>query len=184
MPSQFWESLANAPAATADGTALASAATATISPAPDFTYQPGYWYPGKVIRAYAFGRFTTTATQGTLTLNLQAGLLATPVTVLTSGAYIWTASLTNAVWQLDAYVICRAAGTSGSLFAAGRMAFATAVTSPPATAGQLADALLPPSAPAATTVDTTVAGLVRLQATESVASQSIQVHQWLIEDMD
>src|SRR6266498_3228219 len=125
MPSQFWESLANAPAATADGTALASAATATISPAPDFTYQPGYWYPGKVIRAYAFGRFTTTAAQGTLTLNLQAGLIATPVTVLTSGAYVWTASLTNAAWQLDAYVICRAAGTSGSLFAAGRMTYAS-----------------------------------------------------------
>jgi hypothetical protein len=117
-------------------------------------YSPTYkndWFVGKKFHIRCFGRITTAATPGNLTVSLYYGTADAATNLLaTSAALTLVASQTNISWRAEFYVTCRAIGASGSLFGTGIFECNPAVVA----AGQ---ATLPASAPAAVTADLTAA---------------------------
>lgn len=182
MEAQGWVELANSPAPTADGTALASSTTLTvISPNaatnPPFTIPANRLFPGAVIRVTAYGRFSTTGTP-TLLLGLYSGGAA-GVSIANSGAITTTSGVTNVPFKAEFLVVCRAIGTSGTLFAQGTahgISGTVGVSVVP----------IPASAPAVATVDTTLAKTWDLCAQwgTSSASNTITCHLFVVEGMN
>lgn len=120
---------------------------------------PSDWEVGKLFHLRCFGKITTAATPGNLTIEIRYGTTDNGGTILaTSAALTLVVSQTNISWRCEFYVQCRAvgSGTNGSLFATGVFECNTAVIA----AGQ---ALLPASAAAATGVDTTATSGINLQ---------------------
>lgn len=127
-----------------------------------------YWWVGKMVRVFCFGKMTTAATPGNLTIEIRLATTDAGGTILaTSAATALAASKTNISWELDCTVKCRAvgSGTAGSLFAYGQFAFdgagglfTTAANNP---------LLIPASAAAATGVDTTTASGISIQMKRS-----------------
>lgn len=133
-----------------------------------------YWWAGKKVMIEAFGRITTGATPGNLTLALfyGTGADANGVSVVASAAQTLIASQTSLSWRLKAYVHCRTPGAAGGLFGWGYAEFNTAVIA----AGRF---LLPASTPAVSgSVDLTVANnVLSLQALRSGSTaETMQIH--------
>jgi hypothetical protein len=75
---------------------------------------------GKALRMRAAGIATTGATPGNITLNLLWGNGTSNVGAgMCSTTFAGSAGLTNAVWQLEVLMRCRALGSSGQLFVSG-----------------------------------------------------------------
>lgn len=163
MSRQFWaESLFWA---VADGTAIANTTTETkifnnvVVPA-------NYMADGRVLRIYAAGVLSTTATP-TTTFTLRWGGESGTVLAITE-AITNGSGVTNANWSLLAYIQTRANGASGSLIVAGQVfvnTSATAVVSHTFGASGF-DAM------AAVTVDLTADTQLALTADWSAASAS------------
>lgn len=88
-----------------------------------------YWWVGKKVHISLFGRITTAATPGNLTMALfyGTGADANGVSLVASAAQTLIASQTAISWRLDLYVHCRSAGAAGTLFARGSAFFGTQV---------------------------------------------------------
>lgn len=165
-----------------DGPALSNSTTATsiLPTAARFTLPANFfWTPGKMLRVKALGRVST-FTSGTLTLAVNLGTIASPITAFTSQAISMTASQTNLSWDLEIDLTCRAIGnsTSANLIGIGRLLSAAAAATV---------TLLPASAPAVGTgFDSTTTNVVDLFATWSVAnaSNSITCHQFSLESLN
>jgi hypothetical protein len=127
-------------------------------------YTPTYkndWSPGKTFHLKAFGKMTTAATPGNLTVAVYYGTADALTTLLaTSAALTLIASQTNISWRYEGYTTCRAVGASGSLIHTGILEIGTAVVA----AGQ---ALVPASAAAAVTCDLTATSGISLQMARS-----------------
>lgn len=182
MEVQSWVEIANGLVAIADGTALASSASiATISPNaatnPPITFGANTLFPGAAIRCTGYGRFSTTGTP-TLNIGLYSGGSA-GTALATTGAITTTSGVTNVPWWAQFLVVCRAIGTSGTLFTQGfvhGISGTVGVSVVPA----------PASAPAVATVDTTAAKSLDLTATwgTSSASNTITCHSWVVEALN
>lgn len=179
MEMQGWVELGNSPLPTADGTALASSASiGIISPNsatnPPFTIAANRFAAGGGLRVTAAGRYSTTGTP-TLTFTLMYGGTG-GVTLAASSAITTGSGVTNLTWRLQAEIICRTIGTSGTVMTIGEVSgvLATAV------------ALIPASAPAVATIDTTAAKTLDLCATWSAssASNTITCHSFLVEGLN
>lgn len=183
MP-QYWSSLINpnAPWQTASGTALNTAATATISPegAGGTGDDPQIltWWQGLVIRVEAQGVYTmgSTATNGTFALYTAASgtALSGGVVLATTGALALPVSVTGLYWELTAKIQCRAiaqATSTPSLYTHGKLQIETAT--PSGTTGNVQVWPLPAtSGPTAANVDTTIAHTLGLVATLSQVTGS------------
>lgn len=122
-----------------------------------------YWWPGKMLQVTAFGKITTAATPGNLTVEIRYGTGDAGGTLLaTSAALTLIASQTGVSWRAEFTVECRAIGasTNGSLFAWGFLQIGVAVVA----AGF---ALIPASSAVAVGIDTTAASGISLQAKRS-----------------
>lgn len=175
MASQYWESVLTAPAHIADGAALANSTTLTdINPTPNLTLPANYLTPGSVLKLTASGRFSTTGTP-TLLLGAYYGAVA-GTALATTGALTTASGVTNLTWRFEAYISVRTVGSSGTAITTGWAAGITAAT---------AVALVPASAPATATIDTTGAKAITLGAQWGTASASntITCHQFLIESL-
>lgn len=133
-----------------------------------------YWYPGKKVGFRLFGRITTAATPGNLTVSLLYGTGAdnNGVSIVASAAQTLIANQTSISWELALVVHCRSIGSAGTLFGTGKMIVGTAVIA----AGTF---LLPASAPAVSgACDLTVAGnVLSVQALRSGSTvETMQVH--------
>jgi hypothetical protein len=132
-----------------------------------------YWWPGKQVEINVFGRITTAATPGNLTIALfyGTGADANGTSLAASAAQTLIANQTNLSWRAKFVCHCRAIGTSGSLFVDGDGQFNAAVIA----AGSF---VIPASAPAAVTVDLTVASnILSLQALRSGSTaETMQIH--------
>lgn len=133
-----------------------------------------YWWVGKKVRIRAFGRITTAATPGNLTLALfyGTGADANGTSIVASAAQTLIASQTNISWELELYVHCRSIGSAGTLFGTGKAFFGAAVVA-------VGDFLLPATAAAVSAgVDLTVAGnVLSVQALRSGSTaETMQVH--------
>lgn len=108
-----------------------TAANKALYRAEDFPVLGGNYMarPGKKIKIRLFGRITTAATPGNLTLSCLwgTGADANGVSVVASAAQVLIASQTSLSWELELSIHCRTIGITGTLFATGKAFFNTAV---------------------------------------------------------
>ena len=119
----------------------------------------GYFnYVGKLLYIRSIGAATSGTTPGNFGFNLFWGNnTANNGNNLGGGvATAWTASITNAAWQWEAWIRCRALGTSGSLFTYGFISLANSFI-----------IQFPYSNPVATTVDLTANNVISPQVNRS-----------------
>lgn len=123
-------------------------------------------YEGIRLEFQAWGVYTTTATQGTITLGLYSGTIGQAIgsaaAIAVTPATAWVASQTNRLWRIEGNLSVRTLGTSGTCVACIECSNIAASSTLGATA-----------AGGTVTIDTTVNRYWALGATISVASQSI-----------
>jgi hypothetical protein len=151
----------------ADGTQISNTTTETIA-CPDFSIPAFYMAPGRTLRLEAFGVVSNVVTTpGTLTFRLRWGGVAGTILVASAALALDTTAHTNFGWYLKMLVVCRTAGASGTFMTGGHVQLGDTLTS---TAANLLPTVLPASANANVTVDTTTAKLLSLTAQFSVAT--------------
>jgi hypothetical protein len=131
-----------------------------------------YWWAGKKVYVWVYGRCTSAATPGNLTVQLMygTGADANGTILAASAATAWTASQSNLSFYAWWRVYCTAIGSSGALFAKGAVKFNEAAIA--------AELMMPASAPATVTVDLTVASnVLSVQALRSGSTaETMQLH--------
>lgn len=177
-----------------DGSALSNSTSPTSllpSGAKTKIWPSFFRTPEKAMRFTAHGRISTVVTTpGTLTLALRfIDSAATSVDVFTSGAMtLNTTAQTNTPWILQATLVCRAIGSSSTLFGFGTWtSHAVIGSSAIGTAGGGTQLLPYNTSPAVgTAFNGTLENQVDLFATWSVAnaSNSITLHSFLLESLN
>lgn len=132
-----------------------------------------YWTVGKAVRIEIFGRMTSGATPGNLTLALfyGTGADANGTSLAATAATAWTANQSNTSFWAWWDVHCTAVGTAGALFACGMAKFNEAAIA--------AALMMPASSPATTgSLDLTVASnILSVQALRSGSTaETMQLH--------
>jgi hypothetical protein len=170
-----------------DGPTLIAAAAASCLP----TYVPtsipaGYWQIGRIWRLTASGRISTViTTPGTARFDLRMGAvtafdtLAIPLNIVAK---------TNVSWRLEVLLSCRSVGTgtSATLFGQGYwLSEANILTALPATGPGPGGCLVPfNTAPVVGTgFDSTIANALDFRFTQTAATGSMTMHQFMIEQM-
>jgi hypothetical protein len=166
MPRNTWTALINDDPRGTSQDGLTLATFTTSAPVfPVLVLPANYLKVGKLIHIRARGLWAATGTP-TYTFRLQ-NTVGTTVTLVTSAA-ITVSALTNQAWELDFQVQCRTEGTAGMVLAMGdlNMGGVTGTQYLPATG----------TAPAAATVDTTIAQSwgVEIAASASSASNTVK----------
>jgi hypothetical protein len=159
------------------GAALVSSTTLTdISAAPQYTLPANFSQlaGATVFRLTARGVFSNTATP-TLLLGFYYGAVA-GTALATTGAVTTASGVTNLQWKLQADVVIRTLGSSGTAWTQGDFELGTSATA-------RSTLPLPAAAPAAVTVDTTAAKVISVGAQwgTNSGSNTITCHQFLIE---
>jgi hypothetical protein len=169
MSRQYWISPLP-PFHTADGSSVASTSLTDASPAPSIVIPGGLLEIGSRLEFSAFGRFTSTATPGTIVIGIylsaSGAAIASGQALAVTAAIIPVASSTNRSWRLEGNATVRAVGTTGTIMGLLEVSNVTSNGTD----------LAPASAPATVTYDTTVPLTVRLGLTASVATGSWTVH--------
>lgn len=155
----------------ADGTAYTgTAAIGDISPLPNVVLASNRLEIGSRLEFSAFGRYTSTATPGTVVIGIYLAASGAAITagqaLAASATLTVVASQTNRSWRLEGNASVRAAGTSGSVLGLLEISNITATNTD----------MAPATAPTAATFDTTVPLTVRLGVTPSVTTGSWQCH--------
>jgi len=167
MDGAFYNDLRE-PFIAADVAAVTLASTdKALYPPSNFPVLGGQYFarPGKKIRVRLFGKITTGATPGNLTIDVYYGdgTDANGVLLASSAAVALTASQTNLSWTADILVHCRSIGSAGTLFVTGEVG---------ANVGVIASTLQPVLVPASAAVvsgacDLTAAKIISVQAKRS-----------------
>lgn len=162
----------------ADITSVTLAATnKALYPASNFPALGGQYFarPGKKLHIVAYGRMTTAATPGNLTVGVLygTGADANGVVLQSSAAVALVANQTNMMWCMDVMVHCRSTGSAGTLFAAGQF------QCNPSLIASTAQPLMIPATAAAVSgaCDLTAALIISLQALRSGSTaETMLVH--------
>ena len=159
--------------ATSDGTAIANSVTETIIH-PNVTIPANYMADGRVLRLRHAGRHSTTGTP-TLRFRLRWGGVAGTV-IWDSGTITCGSGVTAANYELDVLIQTRSNGSSGTLFAMGRVTIGSALAPTVGSAtGAAAEGIFGSAGddtPAAVTVDLTADTALALTALWSAQSAS------------
>jgi hypothetical protein len=184
----FYETLITAQA---DGAALSNSTTPTsIIPAAAKFVLPSNFFAniGKKLRIKASGRISTVVTTpGNLTLDVRFGS-----TVVWNGgaSALNVTAQTNATWDFEAELTCRAIGqsTTATIIGVGKLITRASLNGPAVgTTTGVGTVLLPDTAPAVGTgFDSTATQAVDFFATFSVANaaNSITLHQYSLESLN
>jgi hypothetical protein len=152
---------------------IVAAETAITLAATDKLLYPGsrtalpanYFWAGKAVMLTVFGAMTTAATPGNLGIELYYGTTDAGGTLLASSAAVaLTAARTSMACVIQTVCRCRTAGPTGTLLAYGQAQMGGASTNDLLVEPNL---MIPASAPAAVTVDTTVASGFNVQIKRS-----------------
>lgn len=177
MDGPFYNDL-RAPFITGDIAAVTLATTdKALYPVSNFPGLGGQYFSfiGKKMRIRLFGRMTTAATPGNLTVDIYygTGADANGVLLASSAAVALTASQTSLSWQADIYVHCRSIGSVGTLFVTGMFEANVGVL-----ASTLQPVMIPASVPAVSgACDLTAALIISVQAKRSGSTaETMQVH--------
>lgn len=203
MASQNWVSLLNpaSPQASGAGTALNTAATATLSPVSGGSADVAQvnpagqylgWAPGLIVRVYASGILTTTTTSTTATLFLASRVGNSGSTYVTlgtaAGITTGTTAITGIQWFLEATVTCTSIASSGNTVnTKGRLTMGNSGAGLPAnpialtaTPGMVLS--IPNSAGVTSAaVDTTQLQGLSVRGTLAGANATLQVDTWVVE---
>lgn len=132
---------------------------------------------GKKIKIRLFGKITTAATPGNLTIDVYygTGAAANGVLLASSAAQTLIAGQTDLSWEIEIYVHCLSIGATGTLFVTGKAVFNNAVIA-------ATSFLIPASAAVASAAcDLTAALIISVQAkrsgstVETMATQDLEV---------
>jgi len=138
----------------------------------------GYWWLGKKIRLYAFGKMTTGATPGNGTFDIYwgTGADANGTIIQSSGTLALAANQTNIPWWLDVVIECTLRGSTGKLFAMGSANMNTLLTTN-------VPMPIPASAPATSgAIDLTASNIISVQFKRSGSTaETMQVLQVLFQ---
>jgi len=171
---------------TGDGPTLTAASAATCLPvSAKFTFPPNSIVQGSLLKISAQGRISNAVTTpGTARLDVRLG----GTVIFDTGALALNAvAKTTLPWWFEAVIVCRANGTTGNFFGFGRFQSESVVGSGLASAGgsgSLISAVSggPETAPAVGgSVDLTVAAAFDVFFTQTVATGSFTVHNFLLE---
>lgn len=173
---------------TADGTQVSNSTTETII-CPDFNIPAYYMAPGRTLRIWAFGVMSNVVTTpGTLVMAVRWGGVAGTVLVQSAAQGLDTTARTNSLWALNAVIVCRTAGATGTFMSGGVMwsnvLSSTAANLLPALLGSAGTPLA--SGSAAVTVNSTTANLLSVTSKFSVATSptNLTCNQRLIEALN
>jgi len=183
MASGFWSPLA---IAVGDGPTLTAAAAATALPiTAKFTFPPNSIITGSMLRVWASGRIScVVTTPGTARFDIRLG----GTVVYDSGALnLNVVAKVTLPWTFEGVLTCRAVGSAGNFMGIGRFQSEAVVGSAVATAGGNGDLLSavsggPLTAPAVGgAIDLTAANAFDFFFTQTVATGSFTIHQFLLE---
>ena len=171
-----------------DGPTLTAAAAASCIPTPNkLTLPNNYWRLGRAWRIQMHGRISSViTTPGTARFDLRIGAVVAwdSLAILLDTV----AGHTTMPWMLDVLLTCRAvgAGTVTQLFGSGRWHCEDVLGTPATSPKGGITAMVPWNvAPAVGTgFDNTLANTVDVFFTQTVATGSMTVHQYVIEEMD
>jgi hypothetical protein len=174
-----------------DGPALSNSTTPTslLPGGAKFSLPPNFfWVPGKKIRIKAQGRISTVVTTpGNFTFDVRLG----SVVAWNGGASaLNVVAQTNATWDLEVELTCRAIGqtTTANLIGVGKLITRASLNAPAVgTTTGVGTVLLPDTAPAVGTgFDSTAQQIVDLFGTFSVANaaNSITLHEYSLESLN
>ena len=170
-----------------DGPTLTAAAAASCLPTYVVTTLPaGYWQIGRQWRLTASGRISNViSTPGTARFDLR---LAAVVAFDTLAIPLNIVAKTNVSWFLQVLLTCRAvgSGTSGQLFGSGFFLSEANILVPVPSTGPGPGGQLVPynTAPVVGTgFDSTAALALNFYFTQTVATGSMTMHQFLIEQL-
>ena len=143
-----------------------------------------YWVrPGKKLHIVAYGRITTGATPGNLTISVYygSGADANGTILVASAAIALIASQTNLTWNCDFMVHCRSIGSAGTLFGIGQF-----TCNPAVIASTAQPVMIPASAPVVSgAIDLTAANIISLQAKRSGSTaETMQIHDLKVVSVD
>lgn len=170
-----------------DGPTLTAASAASCIPVANRIILPtNYWYIGKKWFISLQGRISCViSTPGTARFDLRLGPSGTIVTFDTGALNLNIVAKTNVPWWLDIELICRAVGTgtSTTLFGIGRFTSEAVIASPANAAGGNGVLMAPVGAPAVGGgFDNTAANAVDMFFTQTVATGSLTVHNYNIDE--
>jgi hypothetical protein len=158
---------------TSNGTQISNTTSETIV-CPDFNVPAYYMVPGRTLHIWAFGvNSNVVTTPGTLTFRVRWGGVAGTVLLASAALGLDTTARTNALWFLEAYIVCLTTGATGTFMSSGICGAYNVLSSTAANLlpGLLGSAGAPnASGNAAVTVDTTAAKLLSVTAQFSVST--------------
>lgn len=174
---------------TADGPTLTAAAAATCLPAPAKITLPNNYFitPGRALRIIAQGRIScVVTTPGTARYDVRLG----GTVVFDTGALnLNVVAKVNLPWWLDIVMMARTVGAGPpatvNFFGFGTFQSEAVVGSPLNTAGGNGSLLAPVGVPAVgSTVDPTTALSIDMFFTQTVATGSMTVHNYLVQALN
>ncbi len=170
-----------------DGPIITSAGAQSALPTYCVTTLPaGYWQIGRIWRIFCAGRVScVVTTPGTFRLDLRMALvtvfdtLALPLNIVAQ---------TTVPWWAEFLVTCRSvgSGTSATLFGMGQVTSTAFLNTAAVATGPWTGTIAVPynTAPVVGTgFDSTAALAVDFRFTQSVATGSFTMHQWVVEQM-
>lgn len=186
MSMQTWqETIVNS---NVDGPTLTAAAAATCIPAASkITLPNNFFYVGRMLRITASGRISSViTTPGTARFDVRIGAVVAfdSLAILLDSV----AAHTNVGWTLNILLTCRAvgSGTSSNLMGQGTWTCEDILGVPATAPKGVLSAILPwNSAPAVGTgFDNTAANTLDLFFTQTAATGSMTVHQYMVESLN
>lgn len=174
-------------AAYSDGATLTAAATTSCIPTYCLTTIPaGYWQVGRIWRIIAAGRVSfAVTTPGTFRLDLRMGAVTVFDTLALPGNIV---AQTTVPWYAEFIISCRTvgSGTSATLFGQGIVDSTAFLNTAAVGTGPWSGVITVPynTAPVVGTgFDSTVANALDFRFTQTVATGSFTLHNFLIEQL-
>lgn len=175
--------------ASADGPTLTAAAAASCLPVTArFTFPANGFAVGSAMRIHASGRISNVVTTpGTARLDVRLGGTGgtTGTVIYDTGALALNAvAKTNLPWWFQAFLTCRAVGATGNFWGVGLFTGESVVGSPLPASGGSGGFVAPTGVTAVgANVDLTAANMFELVFTQTVATGSFTVHQFVLETL-
>lgn len=185
MPLGYFETLTSL---NADGTALTAAARASLTQGATatsarYTMPPNSLRIGDILKILASGRIScAVTTPGTSRFDLSFAGVANFDTLAMNLNIV---AKTNVGWFLEVLGTVRAIGTTANIFWQGKWDSEATIASPLPTVGGSGGFLVPYNTPPVIgpNFDSTISQLVDFQFTQTVATGSVTLHQYLLAKM-